>query len=132
MAGWRFVDNALNVAHEPSPARSGGHRKIIFEAPGVDGIAAVIDDGRLPVQVCVTLQARSSAECELLTALFESGTRGELEIPHGDDAWVYADAWAEGRISWEYVVDDKLYRARVEFVCPDPRPTWKSTGEPVF
>lgn len=131
MNDWRFAGNTLRVAKHPGPARSGGYRKRVFEPPGYDGISAVLDDGRLPVKVSVTVSAMSYSEHETLSALFESGANGNLEVPHGDDAWVYADAFVDGAVQWEKVADG-LWRARVEFSCPNPRPRWKSTGELVF
>lgn len=131
MSDWRFAGNTLMVLKLPKPGRSGGYRKRTFEPPGYDGISAVLDDGRLPVKVSVTVETITHAEHETLSALFESGTNGDLEVPHGDDAWVYANAFVDGLVSWEKNTDGN-WQARVNFTCPDPRPTRLSTGELVF
>ena len=54
-------------------------------------------------------------------------------MPVGNDAWVYEDSFVDGDgpVLWEKTGPD-LWRARVTFVCPKPRPTWKSSGERVF
>ena len=137
MLPWRFVGTELTVAVDPPPARSQGHRRIIHTPPGYDGISAAIPDGRLPTRISVTILAGSYSAFETLSALLGAGPDGDLEVPQAGDAWVYADAFVEGEPTWEQIAHEDLgpeplYRARVTFVCPKPRPTWKSSGERVF
>ena len=118
---------------------SGGFEKVKFTPPGYDGISAVLDNRRTETTYALTILARTYSEYETLVALCASGTNGTLEVPHAGDAWVYLNAFIDNKPNWESaghedVVGDEqaLYKARVEFVCPNPRPTWKSTGELVF
>jgi len=128
---WKFADTTLNVMANPAPVRSGGYRKIVFSPPGYDGISGVIDDGRLPTEVTVSILATTYDEYETLSALFESGTDGDLEMPYDGDHWVYANAFLEQGVAWSRV-GRKYWRATVTFVCPNPRPTWLSTGLAVY
>jgi len=128
---WKFADTTLNVQANPPPLRSGGYRKIVFSPPGYDGISGVIDDGRLPVEITVNVIVKTYEEYEDLSALFESGTNGDLEMPYNGDHWVYADAFIEQQVVW-IRVGRRYWRAAITFVCPNPRPTWLSTGLAVF
>ena len=137
MQPYRFAGHELKVAPHPPPGRSGGHSRIKHKPPGYDGLSGKVSDGRMESYVAVTVQARSYAEYETLLALFDSDTDGDLEVPHAGDAWVYAEAFVDGRVDWEQqahedLVAEPLYQVRVVFCCPKPRPTWKSTGELVF
>jgi len=131
MSGWKFGTVPLLVLRTPRPGRSAGYRRIGFEAPGVDGITATIPDGRLPTYLSLTVQARSDDELESLSALLESGTEGDLEVPHGSDSWVYEDAYVDGRVQWQKGPGG-LWEGRVDFICPKPRPLWLSSRELVY
>lgn len=85
----------------------------------------------MPTLVTVTILARSAEELETLSALFESGFDGDLKMPHGDDAWVYEDAYVQNGAQWRKTAGN-LWEGRVDFICPDPRPRWLSTGERVY
>lgn len=137
MMPFRFAGVELKVASDPPPARSSGHRWIKYEAPGADGIVASFRNGRMPGRVAWTVLARAYAELEVLEAMLDAGADGDLEWPHDGDAWVFEDAMVDGEVTWEQISHEDqepeaLYRARVIFVCPKPRPYWKSSGELVF
>jgi hypothetical protein len=128
---WQFAATALEVMASPPPVRTGGYRKIIFSPPGYDGISGVIDDGRLPVEITVTILARTYETYQTLSALFESGTDGELRVPYNGDHWVYEDAFVPEAVNWARV-GARYWKAQLTFVCPNPRPTWLSTGLAVY
>ena len=131
MGSWKFASTTLNVLAAPRPARSGGPRFILFQAPGQDGLSAKIFDGREPVHISLSILARGAEQYALLSGLLESGEEDDLEMPVGNDSWVYEKACVYGKPSWEQLKPG-LWRTRVEFICPNPRPKLLSTGELVF
>jgi len=129
--GWVFATEPISVTTASRPVRVSGYRQIVFQPPGYDGALAPIPDGRLPALITATVQAEDDAEYEMLSALFDSGVIGDLEIPEGTDAWVYADAMVYGPVSWHLSPTGRK-RADVTFLCPSPRPTWKTAGGVVY
>ncbi len=102
----------------------------VIEYPGVDK-ADIVPDHIRPTLIAVTVLARTDEEHETLEAMFGSGVLGDLERPVAGDYWVYAGAKVTGRAEWTKYPDGRR-KVRVTFICPDPRPTRKSTGERVF
>ncbi len=131
---WSFAGVVLSVKQTRPPVTSSGYERIVFRAPGVDGIPVTLENRRMPTVYNLVIQAFNYGEITTLEALAQSGTIGDLEVPRADsgDVWVYEDAFISSGVDYREILGGRLWEVSVEITCPDPRPTWKSTGERVF
>ena len=131
MTTWKFADVPLRVSTDTPPSSSGGYEKIILRPPGVDK-PIMIDDRRALTVYTLVVNVKSVEHLVMLTALAQSGVEADLEVPRGNDAWVYEDSSIGRDVTTEEVIPGALWRVTLEITAGDPRPLWKSSGERVF